>query len=148
MPGNVVKSCAFCGLAFKAATARAVYCSAKCRLTRWKRANPAKARITYPSTESSTERSRRWRKKNPQYQREWWQRHPDKIKARQAVCLALKAGKLVRHPCQGCGSQKSEAHHPNYAQPLEVQWLCRPCHAAEHKRSLNSWGNKNSSVVL
>lgn len=25
-------------------------------------------------------------------------------------------------------------HHPDYSKPLEVVWMCRPCHLAEHKR--------------
>lgn len=43
-----------------------------------------------------------------------------------------KRGKIERKPCQVCGSDKSEMHHPDYELPLFVVWLCRPCHLAWH----------------
>lgn len=45
----------------------------------------------------------------------------------------VKRGKLIRKACEKCGNPKSEMHHTDYSQPLEVRWLCRPCHRYEHK---------------
>lgn len=44
--------------------------------------------------------------------------------ARDLVYQAVKKGLLVRQPCEVCGTEKVEAHHDDYAQPLEVRWLC------------------------
>lgn len=57
-----------------------------------------------------------------------------KTRARSAVAWAVRNCKLVRLPCERCGKQKSEAHHPDYSKPLEVIWLCRQCHAKEHRK--------------
>lgn len=53
-----------------------------------------------------------------------------------AVRQAIKKGILVRaSACQWCGeSQKRiHAHHPDYARPLAVLWLCTRCHHDVHK---------------
>jgi hypothetical protein len=60
-----------------------------------------------------------------------------KIKARSAVFNALKAGRLVRNPCKVCGDVKSEAHHEDYSNPLEVEWLCRWHHAERHGHTMD-----------
>lgn len=62
-------------------------------------------------------------------------RDPNRFRARLAVARAVKRGDLVRQPC-GCGSKKVEAHHhKGYAEQhwLDVVWLCKRCHDAEHK---------------
>jgi len=41
----------------------------------------------------------------------------------------------MRRPCTVCGAMKSEAHHEDYSKPLEVTWLCRTCHKAEHRKT-------------
>jgi hypothetical protein len=58
-----------------------------------------------------------------------------KIRARYRVTVAIRSGKLVREPCEKCGALKSHAHHHDYSKPLEVQWLCSPCHGKEHRPS-------------
>lgn len=45
---------------------------------------------------------------------------------------AIKIGKIVRQPCEECGAEKAEAHHDDYAKPLEVRWLCRSHHTQWH----------------
>lgn len=59
--------------------------------------------------------------------------HPDKKKAHTAVNNALRSGKLEKRPCAFCGCQDGlEAHHHDYSKPLDVTWLCRPCHRRFH----------------
>lgn len=46
---------------------------------------------------------------------------------------------LIRHgpgpqPCKACGAEKAEMHHDHYDQPLDVRWLCPPCHDAMHRK--------------
>lgn len=60
--------------------------------------------------------------------------HDERVKsnARRLATYYTKVGKIPREPCQKCGAQKSEKHHPDYSRPLEVEWLCRRCHRAAH----------------
>lgn len=58
---------------------------------------------------------------------------PEKIAARYAVSNALRDGRTKKLPCAFCGKDKGlEAHHHDYAKPLDVTWLCRPCHRRFH----------------
>lgn len=62
----------------------------------------------------------------------WVQRNPERRHAQIVVGNSLRDGKLVRGVCQ-CGEIKVQAHHDDYSKPLEVRWMCMPCHAAHHK---------------
>lgn len=58
---------------------------------------------------------------------------PTKLNAQKCVEAALKCGAIVRPDvCWGCGcgsdEHRIEAHHHDYARPLDVIWLCTPCH--------------------
>lgn len=58
---------------------------------------------------------------------------PEKRKAHLAVQYAMRSGKLVRKPCAFCESEERvEAHHHDYSKPLDVTWLCSPCHKRFH----------------
>lgn len=56
---------------------------------------------------------------------------------------AVERGIVVRkHQCEECGDTgvfedgrtAIQAHHPDYNKPLEVMWLCQPCHYEWHKK--------------
>lgn len=49
---------------------------------------------------------------------------PPKQRARRRVRDALKTGALTRQACGVCGAPHAQAHHPDYTQPLAVEWLC------------------------
>ena len=53
--------------------------------------------------------------------------------AHNAVARAIRNGSILRIPCIRCGETKSLAHHEDYDKPLEVMWLCQPCHKQRHK---------------
>lgn len=56
-----------------------------------------------------------------------------KERARRRVAQAIKSGRLVRLPCQICGVTPAQAHHEDYALPLNVEWLCTRHHGERHQ---------------
>ena len=66
-----------------------------------------------------------------------------KERARYEVHKALRTGTLTRPLlCEQCGIEpgrtrhghtKLHAHHPNYHDPLGVEWLCSTCHLKRHE---------------
>lgn len=86
----------------------------------------------YQSTEAgkaSIERSRQ----------KWDESNPEKRKAHRAVNNAVRDGRIEKsRRCEACGSapKRIEGHHRDYTKPLDVVWLCRLCHVAEHRAEL------------
>lgn len=78
----------------------------------------------------------------------WRKEDKRRAKCHNAVSMAIKTGKLVRKPCVRCGNEKSLAHHEDYDKPLNVMWLCQPCHKQRHKELLTEEKNakKNHST--
>lgn len=58
--------------------------------------------------------------------------YPERAAARSAVSNAVRDGKLLKMDCAFCGSSNTIAHHHDYARPLDVTWLCTPCHMRFH----------------
>lgn len=72
------------------------------------------------------------------YMKEWRSRqHTEegrrKKRARAIAGVYKKRGKLVPQPCEVCGGDHTEMHHPDYHQPLLVVWLCRRHHSELHR---------------
>lgn len=67
--------------------------------------------------------------------REMRDRHPEKYKARTEVGNTIRDGRLFRpKKCERCARDyKLHAHHEDYSKPLDVIWLCTPCHGARHR---------------
>lgn len=53
--------------------------------------------------------------------------------ARQLATLAVKRGILKPQPCEKCGADYAVKHHDDYKRPLDVRWLCPPCHVKHHQ---------------
>jgi len=63
-------------------------------------------------------------------------------RAGKLVDTAILRGKLIPGACARCGCtppprrtrqrRNIQAHHEDYDKPLEVIWLCHPCHVAVH----------------
>ena len=66
--------------------------------------------------------------------RRWIHRNQHKRAAHIIAGNAIRDGRLAPQPCEQCGEPKTDAHHDDYGQPLNVRWLCRKCHAREHGR--------------
>jgi hypothetical protein len=83
--------------------------------------------------------SRNWYARNAerraQYHREYAAKYPERIRAKEEVRTAIAAGVLIRPSfCEGCGEDCSpDAHHWDYSRPLDVEWLCKLCHAGAHR---------------
>lgn len=56
---------------------------------------------------------------------------PERKRASRLSKSALIKGLIKRSPCEVCGF-RGDAHHDDYAKPLEVRWLCRSCHQKHH----------------
>jgi hypothetical protein len=91
---------------------------------KWRHAQPEEARVA----------TRKWAKANRWYWSAYSKRHRQQKRAWNRLTAALKLGGVVRPKvCERCGTAcKPHGHHPDYSKPLEVIWLCYPCHLAEH----------------
>lgn len=58
-------------------------------------------------------------------------KHYAKQMARIKLNYHVRVGNIPKpDACSVCKQKiKVEAHHSNYKKPLEVKWVCRPCHA-------------------
>jgi len=54
--------------------------------------------------------------------------------ARSYTRVYVSRGKIEKKPCEVCGDMFSQVHHEDYNKPLEIRWLCRPCHLKHHAR--------------
>lgn len=72
-------------------------------------------------------------KLNVEVTRAWRLEDIRRQRAHGMVSYAIKKGELTRMPCARCGKSKTVAHHDDYDKPLDVMWLCTPCHKQRHK---------------
>ncbi|WP_338722388.1 hypothetical protein [Devosia sp. XK-2] len=73
-------------------------------------------------------RPRRYRTLWPPAPPKPFQPAPSPERARLAVAVALRDGRIERSPCETCGTAEGvEAHIPNPAQPFALFWRC-PTH--------------------
>lgn len=86
------------------------------------------ARLEYQRSERGREAMRASR-------RRYRENNPIKRAAHIITGNALKSGRLVRQPCEVCGSSEVQAHHDDYGYPLAVRWLCVAHHVEWHKNN-------------
>ena len=72
-------------------------------------------------------------KANTEVNRAWRAEDRRRTYAHNMVARAIRSGSLLRQFCCRCGEAKTVAHHEDYDKPLEVMWLCQPCHKQRHK---------------
>jgi hypothetical protein len=63
----------------------------------------------------------------------WRAEDKKRTRAHSRVARAIVKGLLIQSPCERCNNPKSLAHHEDYDKPLDVMWLCQPCHKQRHK---------------
>jgi formylmethanofuran dehydrogenase subunit E len=87
-------------------------------------------------------RTKAWKAANPvrsaQIRQRERERQPEIFKARKVLKDAVRRGRITKPlQCGQCGAAVPKAelqgHHHDYSKPLDVEWLCRACHAAEHR---------------
>ncbi len=101
-------------------------------------ANNSVSRRETASRCRSAEKSREYRKNNRdkinKTQREHRALTRQKQNAYRLVNAATKSGDIVNpDQCEMCDSVSILAHHEDYSKPLEVNWLCAPCHGKVHR---------------
>lgn len=61
-----------------------------------------------------------------------------KENVRRLTWKCIAEGKLIRLPCEVCGTEDDvQAHHDDYYKPLDVRWLCRKHHREHHNNEKN-----------
>jgi hypothetical protein len=127
-PSLQVEPCRVCRMCGGALRGRqAVCCSALCQRD-YARSFPRRYR------DNSGAQNGNWKggvSRYPvRYTRAFKVANPEKVSAQRAVAQAIRSGRLIRpSACAACGQTcKPDAHHPDYALPMAVEWLCRKCH--------------------
>ena len=105
------------------------YCK-ECTRVHWSEVRKHHRAPRRPLTDTAREKRKMRRRllaKNPEVAR--------RQAARMIVNLLVHHGWWKKQPCQICGAtDRVEAHHPTYDDPLSIQWLCRADHSALHAR--------------
>jgi hypothetical protein len=65
-----------------------------------------------------------------------------KSSVRKFTTKFIRAGLIVKKPCEVCQSEDVEVHHTNYLHPFEIKWLCAFHHNELHKneKDTNNFG--------
>lgn len=155
--GKSHNPCPICKATFEAVRGRK-YCSRRC-CVKAAALRDKELRIASPEVARARDKAKReadpdgvkrryqsWRERDPDKAKALRakacaahrERHPDRTRARAETREALRIGIITRQPCEVCGDPKSEAHHPDYAKPMEIKWLCRTHHHQEHKELKNA----------
>lgn len=60
--------------------------------------------------------------------------YPEKNRARAFTRWNIKINKVIKPiKCSSCATEcQPEAHHINYSDPMDIEWLCKNCHSARH----------------
>lgn len=94
---------------------------------------------TEEQRKKNREKAKKWREKNSeirkQKKKEYAIKFPERVQAHRIMYNAIRNKKIERpNNCSKCMKEcKPEAHHIDYTKPLDVVWLCRMCHAQEHR---------------
>jgi len=141
------KKCKFCKLRFwgrkeygpgrSRLINRGIYCSRKCKYKHQK--TIGHLTVHYSGKAAMGKKNPNWKggvsKEHTRYKARFRAKFPLKARAHDLVKNALASGMLVRPTrCEACGSEKNKphSHHEDYSRPLDVQWICQPCHIAHH----------------
>ena len=117
---------------------------AKQRAKTWYLANPERAadsrrQWALANQDKRSEVMKRWVLEHPdrheEHRKKWRSANQEKVLCYQQLQYAVQKGELLKSAtCQKCGATdvRIEGHHQAYSKPLEVMWLCSPCHKDLH----------------
>jgi hypothetical protein len=91
-----------------------------------------KERITVKTKILRAKNAEKIRKQSIEASRRAREKYPERTKVRRDTLNAIRDKRLVRGPCEVCGSHDVQAHHVNYAYPDAIRWLCIPHHNELH----------------
>jgi len=78
--------------------------------------------------------SERGKERARQRYEENYAQNKQKYLAQRAIKRLVDSGVIIRYPCEVCGEEPSNGHHPDYSKPLEVVWLCQKHHKEIHRK--------------
>lgn len=130
-----ILNCERCGKRYHKRYHNSKYCSPKCQ-----RIEAAKlgAKALHKTHDMKGSNNPNWKggisKDHYHYRKIQLKRYPEKTKCRRELMKAKKSGKIIpSEQCEHCNKKtKLHAHHEDYSKPLDVIWLCRPCHRKLH----------------
>jgi len=77
-------------------------------------------------------------KKNKKYKKIYQQRNKVKVNARNLARVHIK---IENRNCKYCNNPANQRHHPDYLQPLIVEFICSDCHERIHSKYLMKGGS-------
>ena len=63
------------------------------------------------------------------------ERNPIKRAVHVITGNAIRDGRIIKNPCEVCGSKDVHAHHDDYSYPMSVRWLCAKHHKQWHEEN-------------
>jgi hypothetical protein len=111
-------------LASRLIEGRGKYCSTSCRASGGNRLRVG-------------EKNAKWRggvsRVHYRYKKRFAEKSPEKVRAHRKVAYEIQMGRLTRKPCTVCATTvRVHAHHDDYSKPLQITWMCQPCHNRQH----------------
>lgn len=100
---------------------------------KWCQANPEKKAAA----------NRSWNERNVgrriELNKGYAERYPEKARAQHAVTRDVARGKIHKPElCSRCGALPDvvdlHAHHDDYSEPFDIEWVCRTCHVEHHQK--------------
>lgn len=76
----------------------------------------------------------------------WRIKNKDNSKVYSPLRRAILRGEIIKGHCMVCGSNNVQAHHEDYAKPLEVMWLCGKHHRQLHRTKRENYAYYNSFI--
>jgi hypothetical protein len=125
-----MRPCEYCGFDFKPAKRTRRFCSKRCSNLGAPRHRVANPLSFYERNAERVKAAKR-------------ERYATDADYRRKILARVKAAKAFpdKQPCEECGAMRADRHHDDYDKPLDIRWLCRPCHIKHHVAVEGTWGS-------